>query len=102
MGYRRSKERNRRLKKLYDETKNWYGAGAYYDEDKKRYIRYSPCKNSGYTKYLRKVANRKVRRSKDCLKHGHIVRYMIIGGSYSKCIEKIMEKFWLKNQVHLI
>ena len=70
MGYRRSNERNRRLKKLYDETKNWYGAGAYYDEDKKRYIRYSPCRNSGYAKYLRKVANRKVRRSKDCLKHG--------------------------------
>ena len=38
MGYRGSQERNRRLKKLYDETNNWYGAGAYYDEDKKRYI----------------------------------------------------------------
>lgn len=58
-------------------TKGWVsvndpacGAGAYYDEDKKRYMRYSPCRNFGYAKYLRKVANRKVRRSKDCLKHG--------------------------------
>lgn len=39
MGYRRAKERNRRLKKLYDETKNGYGAGAYYNEKKKRYIK---------------------------------------------------------------
>lgn len=71
MDYRGSQERNRRLKKLCDETKySSRGAGAYYDEDKKRYIRYSPCRNSGYAKYLRKVANRKVRRSKDCLKHG--------------------------------
>ena len=33
MSYRRSQERNRRLKKLYNETKNLYGAGAWYDEE---------------------------------------------------------------------
>lgn len=70
MSYHGSKERNRRLKKLYGETKTQYGAGAYYDEDKKRLIKYSPRKNSGYAKYLRKVANRKVRRNKDNLKYG--------------------------------
>lgn len=41
MGYRRSQERNRRLKKLYNETKNSYGASAWYDEEKGRYIKYS-------------------------------------------------------------
>lgn len=70
MGYRGSRERNRRLKKLYNETKNEYGAGAYYDEDKGRYVEYSPNRKSGHTKYLRKLSNRKVRKSKDYLNHG--------------------------------
>lgn len=63
MGYRRAKERNRRLKKLYDETKNSYGAGAYYSSDKKRYIKYHACRTPGYTKYLRRLSNRRVRKS---------------------------------------
>jgi len=70
MGYHESRERNRRLKKLHDETENQYYVGVYYDEDKKRYIKYSPNKRAGYTKCIRKIANRKVRRSKDLLRHG--------------------------------
>lgn len=53
MSYRRSQERNRRLKKLYNETKNLYGAGAWYDEEKGRYIKYS-CGGRKYKKYLKK------------------------------------------------
>lgn len=63
MSYRRAKERNRRLKKLYEETKNSYGAGAYYNEEKNRYVKCSSCNNPGYSKSLRKISNRKVRRN---------------------------------------
>lgn len=58
MSYHRSQERNRRLKKLYNETKNSYGAGAWYDEKKGRYIKYS-CGGRKYKKYLKKYQARK-------------------------------------------
>lgn len=38
MSYKRAQERNRRLKKLYNETKNSYGVGAYYSKCKNRLI----------------------------------------------------------------
>lgn len=63
MGYRRATERNHRLKKLYNETKNTFGSGVYYDDKKQRYIKYSLRNSHGYTKYLRKVSNRRVRKS---------------------------------------
>lgn len=55
MWYRNRVEKQR-LKRLYDKTKNSYGAGAYYDEDKKRYIKYS-CNS----KAVRQIMNNKVR-----------------------------------------
>lgn len=72
MGYHGSKERNRRLKKTYDETKHYYGSGVYYDDKKKRYIRYYPSSKTGYTKYLRRISNKRVRRMDydDVLKYG--------------------------------
>ena len=70
MGYRASQERNRRLKKLYADTKYSYSAGVYYDDDKGRYVKYTPRRKSGYTKFLRRVANRKVRKNKDYFKRG--------------------------------
>lgn len=63
MSYRRSRERNRRLKKLYEETKHSYGAGAWYDEDKNRFIKYS-CGGKKYKKYLKKLSSKKARRYK--------------------------------------
>ena len=63
MSYRRSRERNRRLKKLYEETKYSYGAGAWYDERKKRYIKYS-VGSKEIKKYLKKLSSRKARRYK--------------------------------------
>lgn len=63
MGYQRSKEQKRRLKKLRHATQGSCIAGAYYDKDKNRYIRYYPRNGSSYPRYLRKLANRKVRRS---------------------------------------
>lgn len=63
MSYRRSKERNIRLKKLYDETKHSYGAGAWYDSDKQRYIKYS-CGGIKFKRYLKKLSSKKARRYK--------------------------------------
>ena len=70
MSYRRSKEQRRRLKKLCQATQGSYGAGAYYDKDKDRYIRYSPRNGSSYPRYLRRIANRKVRRSQGLPMYG--------------------------------
>lgn len=61
MSYQRNKETQRRLKKLYDNTKNKYClSSASYNEDKGYYYRYY-CTTS-YKKYLKKLANKKVRR----------------------------------------
>jgi len=64
MGYKQSRERNRRLKKVYQQTKNSYGRGVWYDTRKGRYIRYYPRTNTSLSRYFRKQANRKVRRNK--------------------------------------
>lgn len=68
MSYRRSKERNHRLKKLYELTKNEYGAGAYYDVRKGRYIRYA-AGGQNSRKYLRRVSSKKMRRTPEVLNH---------------------------------
>jgi hypothetical protein len=70
MSYYTQQERKRRLKKLYNETKNSCKAGAYYDEDRDMFIKFSPRRKSKYAKYLRKVSNRKVRRYSKDLKYG--------------------------------
>lgn len=71
MSYRRSRERNRRLRKLYRKTRFSYGRGAWFDNDKNRIIRYYPSTSTGYTKYLRRLANRRVRRTKDLPRKGN-------------------------------
>lgn len=60
-------EENRRLEKLYNETKHRFGGGgAQIDSRTGRYFRYWDCSGSGsMKKYYRGVSNRKVRRKKD-------------------------------------
>ena len=70
MSYRRSREQKRRLKKLCHATQGSCIAGAYYDDDKDGHLRYSPHNGCGYPKYLRRIANRKVRRSQGLPMHG--------------------------------
>ena len=70
MSYRRSKETKRRLKKLNKETENSCCAGAYFDEDAKRYVKYGPNRGSGNTKFLKKRSNKRLRQSKELLNHG--------------------------------
>lgn len=70
MGYRRSRNERKKLKKLYRKTKNSCRGGAWYNDDKERYIRYSASNTPGYSKYLRKLSNRKLRHSNDVLNYG--------------------------------
>lgn len=65
MSHRRSRENRRRLKKLAAATSKWFGSGASYDEERGFYVRYYARGGSGYPKWLRTVANRKVRRAKN-------------------------------------
>ncbi|MBQ8806577.1 MAG: hypothetical protein IJZ68_09065 [Bacteroidaceae bacterium] len=60
MSYQRARERNRRLRKLYDATKNGYGAGAGYDEEKGRYYRYS-CHDRDLKAHCRRVTRRRLK-----------------------------------------
>lgn len=62
MGYRRSRESKRRLKKLSEATEGYSPGGAWYNPDKKRYVRYHGSNTPGYTKFLRRMSNRKVRK----------------------------------------
>ncbi len=68
MGYHRSREEKRRLRKLYEQTKNWYGSGAYYSTRKKRIVRYMIRPFKG--KYWRRVSNRRVRKYEGVLNGG--------------------------------
>lgn len=61
MSYKRSRDRNRRLSKLYNKTKYKY-FGAYYDEDKNRYIK---CERTSLSKWHKKQSNRRLRRNKN-------------------------------------
>jgi len=69
MSYRRKKEDNRRLKRLYEETRTSYAAGAWYSDKKKRYIKTTASTASGYTKFLRRISNKKYRKHKEIHNH---------------------------------
>lgn len=59
-----------KLQRLYEETKHTYGAGAYFDREKKRILKYS-CNSQA----LRQSHNRRFRR-----KHIDVAN----GGAYKK------------------
>ena len=72
MSWHRSRDTKRKLKHLYDETKNHYAKGAWYDEQKGRYIQYWLSNGrSGRVKFVKRKCNRAVRRYKgDLLSKG--------------------------------
>lgn len=66
MSWKRSKERKKKLIKLYNKTKHKYGKGVWYDEDTDRYYKYS-CNNgkkSNRVVYYKNCSNRLIRRRK--------------------------------------
>ena len=73
MSYKRTIERRKRLRRLYNATKDRYGAGAYYDEQKHRIIRYS-CNLSR----IRRAGNKLIRCRMKRIDH------VVNGASYKK------------------
>lgn len=68
MDWASKQEENRRLKKLYDETKWNCFAGAWYDEAKKRFIKFSqPTERK---KFAKRQSVRRIRSSSDELISG--------------------------------
>lgn len=62
MSHIRKTEDNRRMKKLWNETKTWYACGCWKGDDG-RYRKYWPHKSR--KKPLRIISNRKFRRRKE-------------------------------------
>lgn len=58
--YLRKKVDKHKLRKLLEETKHSYGAGAYFDEDKNRIIQYKT--DISAWRYWKKFASKKARR----------------------------------------
>ena len=74
MGHRRARQDRKKLRRLYDETKNQYGAGVWYDEQKHRFIRYSTG-SGGRAAFLKKQSNKRVRRKADVGSHNAYRRH---------------------------
>lgn len=70
-------QREKRLKKIYEKTKNSCRSGVYFDERKNRYIRFS-VSDRGHTKFFRKVRSKKARKIKDVY---------LKGNHYRKCFD---------------
>lgn len=82
MSFWRKQEDNKRLQRLYDETKNSCGNGAYYDRRKDRIIRYSLSNGKSYPKYLKRQSNKRIRKNK---------YYLPKRGNY----KKLYDYWWL-------
>ena len=70
MAYKQARNRRKKLVKTYEETKNSYGSGVWYDEDRGMYKKYTASNTPGYAKSLRRTGNKKVRQSKEVHNHG--------------------------------
>jgi hypothetical protein len=64
MSYRRKQQEKQKHKKLYEETKNKYGKGLWYDPRKERFIVVSMSDNTKRVRYLKRQCNKAVRRRK--------------------------------------
>jgi hypothetical protein len=69
MSWQRSRETKRRNKRLYDQTKTFYGKGCYYDEERGRYIHYQMSKKGrgNHVGWVKHQCNKKIRRYKGSL-----------------------------------
>ena len=79
MSYKRTQIEKHKLKKLYDETWHNYGAGAYYDDRKNRFVKYS-CHNRWLRAHCRRVTRRRLKN----------IDYSFSGGNY----KKIYDYWW--------
>ena len=73
MAYKQAQNRRKKLLKTYRQIegmrKHYTGSGVWYDEDRGFYYKYTASNTPGYAKSLRKIGNRKVRKSKTLYKN---------------------------------
>ena len=74
MAYKQASNRRKKLVKTYEETKNSYGSGVWYDDERGFYYKYTASNTPGYAKSLRRISNKKVRKSPLILSHGNYRR----------------------------
>jgi hypothetical protein len=67
--YKQAQNRRKRLIRTYEATKSSYGSGVWYDEDRGFYYKYTASNTPGYTKLLKRISNKKVRRATDVGNH---------------------------------
>lgn len=69
MAYKQAKARHEKLVKTYNETRHSYGSGVGFDESRNFYYKYTASNTPGYTKELKRISNKKVRRATDIGSH---------------------------------
>lgn len=78
MAYKQAQNRRKKLLKTYRQIegmrKHYTGSGVWYDEDRGFYYKYTASNTPGYAKSLRKIGNRKVRKSKTLYKNSEYRR----------------------------
>jgi hypothetical protein len=62
MAYKQAQNRKKHLKRTFNETKNSYGSGVWYNEERGFFYKYTASNTPGYAKSLRKIGNKKVRK----------------------------------------
>ena len=65
MSYRRSRARRKRLRKLHNETRHHYGSGAWYDDRRKCFKKYSVSDSFTGMKELKRLTNKRARKMDD-------------------------------------
>ena len=72
--YKQAKNRRKKLLKVYREIENRKkhstGSGVWLDEDRGFYYKYTASNTPGYAKMLRRISNKKVRKSEDVGSYG--------------------------------
>jgi hypothetical protein len=71
MAYKQANNRKKHLMKTYQKTKNSYGSGVWFDEERGIYRKYTASNTPGYAKAIRKAGNKKFRRTKNVGNHGN-------------------------------
>jgi hypothetical protein len=74
MAYKQAKARHKKLLKTYNETKNSYGSGVAFNEDRRFYYKCTASNTPGYAKSLRRISNKKVRNTDIVGSHGNYRR----------------------------
>lgn len=69
MAYKQAQDRKKHLLRTYHQTRNKC-CGVWFDEETGRYIKCPASNTPGYTKSLRRVSNRKVRKATEVYNFG--------------------------------